>query len=152
MIQPSFEPHSGWYRRPTSIKLGSPKENQAKREASFACVVFRMRVQGKRLQPSEIIEAQGQPGALLCSDEFTHPQWHAVLYELPAFERGLFRLHDVRLMRQRGWFRQYAGREWNERASENWPQTWFCAPSLDAGIEVLRKMEGSGALGDLREA
>lgn len=36
--------------------------------------------------------------------------------------------------------RRYQGTEYDERATQSWAQTWFCAPNVDAGLGVLAKM------------
>ena len=77
---------------------------------------------------------------IVCSDDYTQPRWHIQALALPDLGRQLLQMHDVRLVRMRGGFRQYQGTEYDERALQSWEQTWFCAPDAAAGLAVLEKM------------
>ena len=136
---PTFEPGSGWYRI-GAWAPGSASDVAARRAAAFRCVVFRMRNRSGKLPASEVAATPPVSGCIVCSDAYTWPRWHAELLELPDLKRQLLRLHDARLVRLRGGFRQYQGSEYDERALEQWPQTWFCAPNEAAGVAVLQKM------------
>lgn len=80
-------------------------------------------------------------------DNYTRPHWHAELLALPDLKKQLLHMHQVRLVRARGGFRQYQGIEYGENALAQWPQTWFCAPNVAAGVAVLDKMAAGGIPG-----
>jgi hypothetical protein len=117
-----------------------------RREAAYGCVVFKMRERGVRLPPAEVMVKHFYEGALVLSDQYTWPAWHAVLLQLPDIKKAILTMHDVTLKRARGGFRQYAGWEWNEKATERYPQTWFCAPNHESGVSVLASMPWLGAV------
>ncbi|KQP23339.1 hypothetical protein ASF43_05615 [Pseudorhodoferax sp. Leaf267] len=99
-----------------------------------------MRRQGLKLSASEVAAPPALAGVVICMDWGNHPHWHAELLGLPGLSKQLVHMHNVKLVRMRGGFRQYRGTEYDERATESWPQTWFCAPNAEAGLAVLAKM------------
>lgn len=123
--------------------IGSPRDLQDKQAASFRCVVFRMRFGGVRLAPVDVLARHFVEGGLILNDDYTRPAWHAVLYALPDMKNALIMLHDARLKRSRDGFRQYQGWEYGEKGIERYPQTWFCAPSHEAGVSVLASMSSA---------
>jgi hypothetical protein len=141
-IAPWFESGSG-YHRLGNWAPGSIEDNAAKADAAYRCVVFRMRHQGRRLPAAEVAAMKPSPGGIVCTQLGTWPHWHAELLRLPDLSKQLMHMHQVRLVRMRGGFRQYQGVEYNEMASASWPQTWFCAPNETAAIAVLDKMAGA---------
>ena len=138
-IAPWFEPGSGFYRL-GNWTPGTHADDQARAVAAFKCVVFKMRDRGLKLPAADIAVVTPVSGGIICTDWGTRPQWHAELLALPDLRKQLMHMHQVRLVRMRGGFRQYTGVEYNERATESWVQTWFCAPNEAAGIAVLDKM------------
>lgn len=142
-ISPWFEPGSGWYRL-GNWAPGTPADLDAKAKAAYRCVVFRMRRQGGgKLTASEVAAAEPVAGGIVCMDWGNHPHWHAELLALPGLKKQLLHMHQVKLVRMRGGFRQYHGTEYDEKALSSWPQTWFCAPNAEAGMGVLEKMAAS---------
>lgn len=141
-IAPWFEPGSGFYRR-GNCAPGSAADMAAQAEAAYRCVVFRMRHQGLKLPAADVAAMKPVAGGIVCTDSGTRPHWHGSLQALPGLAKQLMHMHQVRLVRVRGGFRQYQGIEYNERATESWLQTWFCAPNETAGIAVLDKMAGA---------
>lgn len=141
-IAPWFEPGSGFHRLGHSAP-GSVADNAARADAAYRCVVFRMRRQGLKLPAADIAATKPIAGGIVATQLGTRPHWHAELLALPGLNKQLMHMHQVRLVRMRGGFRQYQGIEYNERATESWLQTWFCAPNETAGIAVLDKMAGA---------
>ena len=142
-LQPFFEPGSGWYRMRGPTAPGSIRDLENKQAAAFRCVVFRMRHEGVRLAPADVLARHFVEGGLICNDDYTRPAWHAVLYALPDMKRALILMHDAKLKRARGGFRQYQGWEWDEKAMNKYTQTWFCAPNHEAGVSVLASMSAA---------
>lgn len=139
-LEPNFTPGSGWYRLKGNTAPDSAADVADRQEAAYRCVVFRMRLHGVRLRPDEIIVHHFFEGGLLLNDQYTHPAWHAKLFKLPDMRTVIVTMHDAKLKRSKGGFRQYQGWEWDEKAFNKYPQTWFCAPSHEAGIAVLTSM------------
>lgn len=141
-VAPWFEPGSGWYRI-GKCAPGSAADIEAQAKAAFRCVVFRMRRQRVRLPAAEIAAAHPIARAVVCRDWGNFPHWHAQLLTWPLPGKQLLQMHKVKLVRMRGGFRQYQGTEYDETITHHWPQTWLCAPNVEAGIAVLDKMAGS---------
>jgi len=138
-LPPNFEPGSGWYRM-GHWAPGSDADMAAKQSAAYRCVVFKMRLKGVRLRPADAMAHHFYEGGLICSDQYTRPAWHAMLLALPDLKKDIITMHDVVLKRSRGGCRQYQGWEWDEKAMNKYPQTWFCAPNHEAGVAVLTSM------------
>ncbi|KQP37542.1 hypothetical protein ASF44_14445 [Pseudorhodoferax sp. Leaf274] len=98
---------------------------------------------GAKLAPGEVLLQTPVSAGIICTDRFTGPHWHAEALELPGLDRQLLQMHEVRLVRVRGGFRQYQGIEYGEKALTSWNQTWFCAPNQAAAIAVLDQMAAS---------
>lgn len=143
-IDPWFEPGSGFYRLGMAAP-GSLADKAARPKAAYRCVIFKMRRAGDglRLPAAEVVLQQPINAGIICTDRFTHPDWHAEALALPDLERQLLQMHAVRLVRVRGGFRQYRGIEYGEKALTSWAQTWFCAPNETAGRAVLDQMAAS---------
>lgn len=140
--QPVFERGSGWYRN-GRIPPGTPAAVQAMRDAALRCVVYPMRLRGQRRPIVELLDLTPCVGALILNDDFTKPNWTAMLYQAPAMSVVIMSMHEVDVTRARGGFRQISGIEWGEKAMARWPQTWFCAPNIEAARGVLSKMAGT---------
>nr|WP_145545238.1 hypothetical protein [Variovorax boronicumulans] len=138
-IAPWFEHGSGWYRI-GNYAPGTKADVEARSKAAYRCVVFRMRDRGVKLAAAEVAAMQPATGGIICMDWGNHPHWHAGLLALPELSKQLMHMHKVSLVRMRGGFRQYRGTEYDDKATESWPQTWFCAPNEAAGLAVLDKM------------
>lgn len=140
-IAPWFEPGSGFYRMGPWAP-GSHADREARPKAAFRCVIYRMRLPrtGAKLPPSDVLLQTPVSAGIICTDHYTHPNWHAEALALPDLETQLLQMHEVRLVRVRGGFRQYQGIEYGEKALTSWRQTWFCAPNQTAAIAVLDKM------------
>ena len=140
-IAPWFEPVSGFYRM-GQWAPGSLTDKAARAKAAYRCVIYRMRRPrtGAKLLASTVLLQQPISAGIICTDHYTHPRWHAEALALPELNHQLLQLHDVRLVRVRGGFRQYQGIEYGEKALTSWGQTWFCAPNEAAAIAVLDKM------------
>lgn len=136
---PRFEPGTGWYRH-GQLSPGTPAEVEARRRAALPCVIYPMRLRGERRPLAELIDLAPHEGALVLNDDFTKPHWHAMLYDLPGMTIPVLGMHEATVVRCRGGFRQIRGIEWGEKAMVRWPQTWFCAPSVEAARGVLAKM------------
>lgn len=91
------------------------------------------------------VAAQRPPACgVLAMDRWTGPgNGHAEAFVLPEFKIRVAAMHEATLVRENGGFRQYRGIEWSPGAVERWPQTWLCAPSIEAGLEVLSRMSDS---------
>lgn len=139
---PTFDSGSGWYRNGTTPP-GTPAALQAMRDAALQCVVYPMRLRGVKRPVAELLELNPYAGALILNDDFTKPNWTAMLYEVPAMSIVIMSMHEVDVTRARGGFRQISGIEWGEKAMARWPQTWFCAPNVEAAQAVLAKMGAS---------
>jgi hypothetical protein len=144
-IAPWFEPGSGFYRM-GQWAPGSLADKEARPKAAYRCVIYRMRrpSTGAKLPASDVLLQQPISAGIICTDHYTHPRWHAEALALPDLDHQLLQMHEVRLVRVRGGFRQYQGIEYGEKALTSWPQTWFCAPNETAGRAVLDQMMVSG--------
>lgn len=143
-IEPWFDPSSGFYRK-GQWAPGSLADKAARADAAYRCVIFKMRRShdGFKLPASDVLLQQPVAAGIICTDRFTHPHWHAEALALPDLGHQLLQMHEVRLVRTRGGFRQYQGIEYGEKALTSWMQTWFCAPNEAAGRAVLDHMAAS---------
>lgn len=140
-IAPWFDPGSGFYRM-DQCAPGSSADKEGRFKAGYRCVIFRMRrsIDGFKLPASDVLLQRPIAACIICTDRYTHPNWHAEALALPDLGRQLLQMHDVRLLRVRGGFRQYRGVEYGDKALTSWVQTWFCAPNEAAGRAVLDQM------------
>ena len=136
MIEPTFEPGSGWKPR-NSAQPGSEADRQASRLAARPAWVFKMRSHGKRL-PAEQID---DPAFGLILAHRPGDDWHLGLYAPDAWTQRAA-LAFVRLVREGAdGTRLYQGLEPDERTgTPRWPQTWLCTPTLEAGQRILQRM------------
>lgn len=144
-IKPTFGPGTGWYRPPAHPPPpGSRADLAARAQAAYRCFVFELRAGGVRL-PLAAVAAQRPPACgVLAMDRWTGPgNWHAEALMLPDLKIQVAAMHEATLVRENDGFRQYRGIEWSPGAIERWPQTWLCAPSIEAGLEVLSRMADS---------
>jgi hypothetical protein len=108
-----------------------------RRGAAYRAAVWRMRARGERLPVDQVLGSGAVEGWLLCEQH--GGQWGAALYK-NDLRSNLLVLAEVRLVRQNGGVRLYQGLEW-EREIRQWPQTWLCAPTVDVGAQILRRMQ-----------
>lgn len=137
MIDPTFEPGSGWYRRGPSAP-GSPADRGARISAARPAWVYRMRSLGQRVR-AELVPAPTY-GLLLATKPGPDEVWHLHLLQDDAWTE-IAALAFCHLLREGAdGTRLYRGMEEDPEDGRRWHQTWLCTPTVDAGTEILERM------------
>jgi hypothetical protein len=140
-IEPWFAPGSGWYV-PAACAPGSLKDIEDRNRAAFRCVVFLLRDHaGTPMEPDSIMAALRYDGALVCERSRTVDDgWDAGLFSPPAMSNVYLQLWNVRLVRLKGYIRQYQGVAWDRKRERQVRQTWLCVPDAETGLRVVNQM------------
>jgi hypothetical protein len=138
VIDPTFEPGSGWYRRGPWAP-GSPMDRAGREHAARPAWVYRMRHLGRRLR-AELV-AEPQFGLLLAERPGPDEVWHLALLQ-DDLTTEIAALAYCRLVKEGvGGTRQYQGQERDAGNDRHlWQQTWLCTPTLAIGAKILDRM------------
>ena len=116
---------------------GSAQDNELRRVVGHRAFVIRLRYSGVFL-PEKLIKGRPVQEGLLVST-CLDGRWTLRLHPLDGSSDCLLRdLSDANTLRQRpdgSWL--IDGEEWDEGYLRRWSQTWLCAPSLQAGADLL---------------
>lgn len=138
----------------SSAAPGSPADRANRRKHGLSTYLVPLRYAGVFL-PAQLLQRRPVAAGLIVSTQFSGV-WTTSLYDSEGHHELRHALFQARVVKRRDSCTMVlAGFEWDDGFLRQWPQSWLCAPTVDAANVLLghlspwlrqRYYEGGGQL------